>query len=1073
MNCRLIKNKLLCLFWACLTCMVAYADEESNLFKVRFWIGGELAEDGMGRVGDTVAFEASYQEGGNIQFPSASDLGISLEPKTYIRWLDALSMNCYGIMPDHDIDLYAWVTPFPTLSFYYGGAWSNETFSRVGDSLLCSFSSEPGDTVDYKSIRIPDVIADTCYLRWMDESGMSEWGMEGAPITMPDYNMSLYAKIQPYPMLKFYVNDTLYYYEKHEVGELLDTFPFPQVPLDSDTIISVDWVPVDGYYMGYIPEDGLSYRAVFNRKPLLKISVSGETYRVFMYEVGEDIDLDLSTIPSPTSNSMLFAGWMMNDRKIERVRVSSVNENQEFNIVARWAPKVANVVVKGVDAGRYYTGEKIQISGYTVSSDNVLFTKDDLKLLTTDTISAVEVGLYSSNMKFVSTNKVLDSVSITVVQSKLSVLEPYRNTGAIMGGKFYVDENGQTLYYEIIDENTVSVTYPAEKPRNEAYLYRGDAEYYKYFDEIYEYRENSMYYGDYMFPSGDIVIPSEVEYEGVKYSVKAISDHAFSNCIFVTGIDIPASVQSIGVAAFERTSIEKLTLPSSIKAFAPWMCADCDSLKEVVLETKSVDYVGDYAFGQRSKTLFVSCGLEDRVRGFQGYLGGVDVVSGELVVLADGTKCCVCDSFATIIEIPEVNGSYVLPESVSYNDMTYRVNRLTRIVCDDLVTQNIIVNDLAQWVDICNNTELIYYGFKANVYYKGEPIVEETVQGELFPNQLDVNDLVISVDSVTYYKNVFDMLLGKGWWNRNVQRLTIVGVDSVIELSSSILYNMYALRDLNVVNVKEMKSYALGGCSELRHVTFSADIKEIAQGAFSGCEKLESLTILSQEPPVVKDYFWNSVLGVSLIVPCDAREAYEKDTIWNTFKEILCIGAEKIEDTLSGVVVEEGMVDVVVSWPVVESASAYVLRVYKDDDLYGTWNFDAEGRLKSADYVSLRRGSEGFRFNIVGLDENSNYTYVLEAVDESSVAVKKYQGAFRTHGGIITDESVTHVDGDDVVYVEKRCVVARCSQNQLIEIYNYNGQKLVQGYGELVYTAPCGGLYVVKFGDSVVKVLVK
>ena len=63
--------------------------------------------------------------------------------------------------------------------------------------------------------------------------------------------------------------------------------------------------------------------------------------------------------------------------------------------------------------------------------------------------------------------------------------------------------------------------------------------------------------------SGDVVIPSTVEYDGKSYNVTGILERAFYYCR-VTSITLPPTIQSIGFEAFRGCTITELQLPSSL-----------------------------------------------------------------------------------------------------------------------------------------------------------------------------------------------------------------------------------------------------------------------------------------------------------------------------------------------------------------------------------------------------------------------------------------------------------------------------------------------------------------------------
>ena len=89
-----------------------------------------------------------------------------------------------------------------------------------------------------------------------------------------------------------------------------------------------------------------------------------------------------------------------------------------------------------------------------------------------------------------------------------------------MAYDFPYTHQGKTLYYDIISDSTVEVTY----------------------------------YNNSNYVSGDVVIPSTVTYNGTTYSVTSIGGSAFGDCSGLTSVTIPNSVTSIGGFAFSGCS---------------------------------------------------------------------------------------------------------------------------------------------------------------------------------------------------------------------------------------------------------------------------------------------------------------------------------------------------------------------------------------------------------------------------------------------------------------------------------------------------------------------------------------
>ncbi len=123
----------------------------------------------------------------------------------------------------------------------------------------------------------------------------------------------------------------------------------------------------------------------------------------------------------------------------------------------------------------------------------------------------------------------------------------------------------------------------------------------------------------YPFPTGNIIIPAEVNYQEQKFAVTMIGNNAFTRCKSLTSITIPNSVISIGRAAFydceslnfvtignsvenivynafgNCKSLTSITLPNSVKGIESGVFYGCESLISITIGN-SVEWIGGNAF---------------------------------------------------------------------------------------------------------------------------------------------------------------------------------------------------------------------------------------------------------------------------------------------------------------------------------------------------------------------------------------------------------------------------------------------------------------------------------------------
>ncbi len=96
--------------------------------------------------------------------------------------------------------------------------------------------------------------------------------------------------------------------------------------------------------------------------------------------------------------------------------------------------------------------------------------------------------------------------------------------------------------------------------------------------------------------SGDIVIPSEITYNDVIYSVTSIGDEAFRDCTGLTSIEIGNSVTSIGNNAFRECSgLTSIEIPNSVTNIGSGAFYGCSGLTSITIPN-SVTRIGNNAF---------------------------------------------------------------------------------------------------------------------------------------------------------------------------------------------------------------------------------------------------------------------------------------------------------------------------------------------------------------------------------------------------------------------------------------------------------------------------------------------
>jgi hypothetical protein len=136
-----------------------------------------------------------------------------------------------------------------------------------------------------------------------------------------------------------------------------------------------------------------------------------------------------------------------------------------------------------------------------------------------------------------------------------------------------VAPSGDTLYYIILDSNSVTVVHPFASDTTEQAWWDGAVQ-----------------------PTGTLTIPATVTHNDTTYTMVRISEHAFYNCSTLTSVTIPSTVDSIGEWAFAyNTNLTTVSMGSAVTTIGYGAFYGCSSLNNLVIPDSLIT-IGSHAF---------------------------------------------------------------------------------------------------------------------------------------------------------------------------------------------------------------------------------------------------------------------------------------------------------------------------------------------------------------------------------------------------------------------------------------------------------------------------------------------
>ncbi len=346
-------------------------------------------------------------------------------------------------------------------------------------------------------------------------------------------------------------------------------------------------------------------------------------------------------------------------------------------------------------------------------------------------------------------------------------------------------------------------------------------------------------------------------------NLDTIDDYAFTTSS-VNTITIPSSVTTLGVGVFKSCSnLGTVNFAANVDAITAELFRDCSSLYSFTFETSGINLIDDYAFYNTNISSFTIPNTVETIG--EHAFDGCDNHSGSIVLADESTLKVIGDyafskSGVKEVTIPSTVTSFGQGVFMGASYLTYVRNESTMTVlpaetfknCSKLATfyhgtyieeygdyafagciqlQMTIRNCVKKigsyaFADTINSSYTVYIDFESSA-------VIETIGSYAFYNsKISSLELPSTITSIGEY----------AFAGSNIGSITIP--DSVTTLETYMFKGCEKLTKANLPStLTEIKSSAFYNCSALTSITIPASVTSLGGYIFSGCTKLTTVTI--------------------------------------------------------------------------------------------------------------------------------------------------------------------------------------------------------------------------------------
>lgn len=419
-----------------------------------------------------------------------------------------------------------------------------------------------------------------------------------------------------------------------------------------------------------------------------------------------------------------------------------------------------------------------------------------------------------------------------------------------------VSPSGHTLYYNIND-STVAVTYPGA--------------------------QFELAYSGFEKPVGNLVIPSNVIYNGMSYPVTSIVSYAFASCSDLTSVTIPGSIISIGTSAFMNcTGLTSVSIPSSVTSIGNYVFSGCSGLSSIVVES------GNAYYDSRD-----NCNAIIKTAYNELLVGCKNTIIPNTVTQIQGDAFAGCTGL-TAITIPSSVIGIGLNAFMGCTGLASIVVESGNTAFDSRNDCNaIIYTSLNMLVEGCKNTSI--------------PNSVTSIHMYAFSNRTSINSLSIpnSVTEIGYgafnrvrHIEYYGTATGGPWgaWSMN----GVTEGEFVFSNNTKDTLTAYIGSGGNVTIPNTVTCIGAGcfsGCSSLTSVSIPNTVTSIGTNAFHECTNIATINSAAIVPPTAANGCFYSISSlIPVYVPCESVTTYQSAAEWKKFTNIQCNGNSGIED---------------------------------------------------------------------------------------------------------------------------------------------------------------------------------